>query len=113
MKERTKKLMTGYDVYKAYDEQQKIRKNYFKGCEYCEGDCLPLFQFGSYWTYDYALQIKGNSLNLFGREKGDKLPKLDLKEPRSYNQLNGRDYLGHRDINFCPFCGKQLVDKLK
>ena len=65
MKERTKKLMTGYDFYKAYDEQQKIRKKYFKGCEYCEGVEKPIMSRKN-WFSDYvSLQIKGNKLLAF------------------------------------------------
>lgn len=105
MKERTKKLMTGYDFYKAYDEQQKIRKKYFKGCEYCEGVEKPIMSKKD-WISDYiALQIKGNKLLAFSK----KLTEIDDDGDFIHKVV----YMGYRHINFCPFCGKQLVKNLK
>ena len=107
MKERTKKLMTGYDFYKAYDEQQKIRKKYFKGCEYCEGVEKPIMSRKN-WISDYvSLQIKGNKLLAF-RNVENLIP-----FPDEGDDLFEKKYMGYRHINFCPFCGKQLVKNLK
>ena len=108
MKERTKKLMTGYDVYKAYDEQQKIKeKYYFKGCAFCDGVERPIMSRKG-WMSDYiALQIKGNKLLTFSK----KLKEIDYDYDCDY--IYKTRYIGYRQINFCPFCGKQLVKNLK
>lgn len=78
----------GWDRFKEYDEQREIRKKYFKGCNYCKGEIAPLD-----WKSNKSLWIKGNTIVIkdFGKEKAN------LIYP----------------INFCPFCGKKLIKKLK
>lgn len=104
MKERTKKLMSGYDAFKEYD---RIQAKYFHGCEACEGQERPIMTRKN-WLSDYiSLQIKGNKLLAF-RNVENLIP-----FPDENDDLFEKKYMGYRQINFCPFCGKQLVDKLK
>ena len=104
MKERTKKLMSGYDAFKEYD---RIQAKYFHGCEYCEGQERPTMTRKN-WLSDYiSLQIKGDKLLAFSK----KLKEIDYSYDGDF--IYKTRYMGYRQINFCPFCGKQLVDKLK
>lgn len=104
MKERTKKLMSGYDAFKEYD---RIQAKYFHGCEYCEGQERPIFARKGLVFNHIFLQIKGNKLLAFSK----KLKEIDYSYDGDF--IYKTLYMGYRQINFCPFCGKQLVDKLK
>ena len=60
------------------------------------------------WLSDYiSLQIKGDKLLAFSK----KLKEIDYSYDGDF--IYKTRYMGYRQINFCPFCGKQLVDKLK
>lgn len=103
MKERTKKLMSGYDSFKEYDEQKEIKKGYFKGCGYCRGEENPLIFRRKRLNPCHKLKIKGNKLLLFTKVYKDIFD--DTSTHIDY-------YEGYAEINFCPFCGKQLIEKL-
>lgn len=82
MNNKTKEIV-GINRYKEYDEQKNIKKNYFKGCLNCNGEQSTYFS-----EYDVCLGINKS--------------KIQLKDYTS------KCLLIEKDINFCPYCGKQL-----
>lgn len=100
MKERTKKLMSGYNAFKEYDEQRKISKAYFKGCANCRGEQSAIIFRKNRLNPCKKLTIKGNKLLIFTR--------VISEDSEAYTEY----YEGYTEIQFCPYCGKQLVEKL-
>lgn len=95
MRKRTKDLINVYDdkkysnnSYKIFEKQKYIKENYyFNGCLTCQSKTYPINIFN-----DIRIKIISDKLIIENK--------------------SNRKTLIQTQINFCPFCGKQLNNEL-